>query len=60
VVEAAVVGVAAAAVVAVAAATAAAVATTEIFLLTQAYANVTRYCTPAHRSTTQTKHLTVS
>ena len=54
------VGVAAAAVVAVAAATAAAVATTEIFLLTQAYANVTRYCTPAHRSTTQTKHLTVS
>ncbi len=38
----------------------AAEATTETVLLTQAYANVTRYCTPAQRSTTQTKHLTVS
>ena len=38
----------------------AAEATTETFLLTQAYANVTRYCTPAQRSAAQTRHLTVS
>ncbi len=38
----------------------AAEATAETFLPAQAYANVTRYCAPAQRSTTQTKRLTVS